>query len=99
MLEDTGASPHPSGQLLGAPWQNAMGGIYGANPASAALNSTNLATLMAIGVGAMVGAMYRLGPGSVWLEAGYAWAPVSHLVTSDASLSNVTLALGYRLAL
>lgn len=56
-------------------------------------------TATRFGVGAMVGAMYRLGPGSVWLEAGYAWAPISHVVTGDAALSNITLALGYRLAL
>ena len=56
-------------------------------------------TATRFGVGGLAGAQYRLGPGAVWLEAGYAWVPVVHRVTGDASISTVTLALGYRIAL
>jgi opacity protein-like surface antigen len=64
-----------------------------------AWNLLTTETATRFGVGGLAGAQYRLGPGSVWLEAGYAWVPVGHRVTGDASISTVTLALGYRVSL
>ena len=64
-----------------------------------AWNLLTTETATSWGVGGFVGAMYRLGPGALWLEAGYAFAPVNHKVTGDASVSTVTAALGYRVAL
>lgn len=56
-------------------------------------------TATRFGVGGLAGAQHRLGPGSAWFEAGYAWVPVGHRVTGDASIGTVTLALGYRVSL
>lgn len=56
-------------------------------------------TATQFGVSGLAGAQYTLGPGALWFEAGYAWAPVQHRVTGDASLGAVTLALGYRISL
>jgi hypothetical protein len=64
-----------------------------------AWNLLTTETATRFGVGGFLGAQYRLGPGSLWLEAGYAWSPVKHRVTGDSSISTVTLALGYRIAL
>ncbi len=61
------------------------------------LLTTETATRFAIG--GFLGAMYRLGPGSLWLEAGFAHAPVEHRVTGADALSTVTLTGGYRIAL
>nr|MBK7069057.1 outer membrane beta-barrel protein [Deltaproteobacteria bacterium] len=64
-----------------------------------AWNLLTTETATRFGVGGFLGAQYRLGPGSLWFEAGYAWSPVKHRVTGDSSISTVTLALGYRIAL
>ncbi len=64
-----------------------------------AFNLLTTETATRFGVGGLAGAQYRLGPGSIWLEAGYAWVPVGHRVTGDASISTVTLAIGYRVSL
>lgn len=64
-----------------------------------AFNLLTTETATGFGVAGLLGAHYRLGPGAIWLEAGYAWAPVKHRVTGDASISTVTVALGYRVSL
>ena len=64
-----------------------------------AFNLLTTETATRFGVGGLAGAQYRLGPGSIWFEAGYAWVPVAHRVTGDSSVSTVTLALGYRVSL
>lgn len=64
-----------------------------------AWNLLTTETATRFGVGGLLGAQYRLGPGSLWFEAGYAWSPVKHRVTGDSSISTVTLGLGYRIAL
>lgn len=66
---------------------------------SIAWNLSTIETATSFGVAGLAGAMYRLGPGSLWLEALYAWSPVNHRATGDSSLSNVTLAIGYRVSL
>lgn len=64
-----------------------------------AWNLLTTETATRFGVGGFLGAQYRLGPGALWFEAGYAWSAVKHRVTGDSALSTVTLALGYRIAL
>ncbi|MDO9017351.1 MAG: hypothetical protein Q7V43_10605 [Myxococcales bacterium] len=64
-----------------------------------AWNLLTTETATRFGVGGFLGAQYRLGPGSLWLEAGYAWSPVKHRVTGDSSISTVTLAIGYRITI
>jgi len=64
-----------------------------------AWNLLTTETATRFGVGGFLGAQYRLGPGALWFEAGYAWSPVKHRVTGDSSISTVTLALGFRIAL
>jgi hypothetical protein len=64
-----------------------------------AWNNLTTETATRFGVGGFLGGQYRLGPGALWLEAGYAWSPVSHRVTGDSAISTVNLALGYRFTL
>jgi hypothetical protein len=66
---------------------------------SIAWNLSTVETATSFGVAGLAGAQYRLGPGALWFEAGYAWTPVNHRATGDASIGNVTLALGYRISL
>jgi hypothetical protein len=43
------------------------------------------------------GGEYRLGPGRLFLDLDFAWAPLPHRITGEASTANLAPTLGYRL--
>ncbi len=43
------------------------------------------------------GGEYRLGPGLLFLDLDFAWGPLPHRITGDASTTNLSPTLGYRL--
>ena len=43
------------------------------------------------------GGEYRLGPGRLFLDLDFAWAPLPHRITGDTSSANISPTLGYRL--
>jgi hypothetical protein len=43
------------------------------------------------------GGEYRLGPGSLFLDVDFAWAPLPHRITGKSSTASVSPTLGYRL--
>jgi hypothetical protein len=43
------------------------------------------------------GGEYRLGPGWLFLDLDFAWAPLPHRITGQASTANLSPTLGYRL--
>lgn len=51
------------------------------------------------GAGLPLGAEYALGPGGLFAELLFEWAPINHRITGDASLMGATLFAGYRAAL
>ena len=55
-------------------------------------------TATRFGVQGLLGAQLRLGPGALFVEAGYRYAALQHRATGDAQLSTVTLALGFRVS-
>jgi hypothetical protein len=63
-----------------------------------AFNLTNTETATRFGILGALGVQYDVGPGGVWLEAGYRWTPVNHLSTGDSTIGVVAIAVGYRFA-
>jgi hypothetical protein len=61
-------------------------------------NLTNTETATRFGILGALGAQYDIGPGGVWLEAGYRWTPVSHLSTGGSTIGVIAIAVGYRFA-
>lgn len=54
---------------------------------------------MKFGVQGLLGGMFDVGPGGVFLEAGFQYASLDHRLTGVSNVGAVTVALGYRLAL
>jgi hypothetical protein len=51
----------------------------------------------AVGVEAVVGVDYRVGPGLLLGELRYVWSKLDHLWTGDTNAGNLVIAVGYRL--
>jgi hypothetical protein len=61
---------------------------------------TNVETATRVGVFGAVGVQLDVGPGGVWLEAGFRWVQLPHRSTGrDAQLSLIGINVGYRFAL
>ncbi len=59
----------------------------------------NTETATRFGVLGAVGVQVDLGPGGIWLEAGYRYVALQHRATGqDATLGVIAIALGYRFA-
>lgn len=59
---------------------------------------TNVETATRVGVLGALGGQLDVGPGGVWLEAGYRWVGLPHRSTGDASIGVLAFTLGYRFA-
>jgi len=57
---------------------------------------TTKETSTMVGFGIPVGAELELGPGGVFAELQFQWAPLDHRITGDSNLGSGNLFLGYR---
>jgi hypothetical protein len=51
------------------------------------------------GFAGLLGGQFDLGPGGIFLEAGFQYAGLEHKLTGPSNLGAVTIGLGYRIAL
>ncbi len=65
---------------------------------STSFSLTTTETAMRFGLLGALGAQFDVGPGGIWLEAGYRWVPVNHITTGNATIGVIAVAIGYRFA-
>jgi opacity protein-like surface antigen len=71
--------------------------IDGSSGATTIHTSSEVSTK--VGVGVPLGLGVRLGPGDLFVEGGFAWAPIDHRITGDSNTGALTVSLGYRFVL
>ena len=87
--EDRPATPY----FLAAP------GVYFADSRITSYENDNRQFSAAFGIYAALGAQIRLGPGGLFVEAGYQWSKLAHRITGDSSLGALRFVVGYRVQL
>ncbi|RKH55216.1 outer membrane beta-barrel protein [Corallococcus aberystwythensis] len=81
------------------PYVGAGPGLYLHRVTVESFDSTTSESSSGLGFQALAGAELPLGPGGVFLEAKYHFAPVDFLTTGDMNTGAVLAAVGYRLRL
>ncbi|WP_223637578.1 outer membrane beta-barrel protein [Corallococcus sp. EGB] len=81
------------------PYVGAGPGLYLHRTTVESFDSTTSESGGGLGFQALAGAELPLGPGGVFLEAKYQFAPVDFLTTGDVNAGAVLAAVGYRLRL
>lgn len=81
------------------PYVTVAPGLYMLRSIASSYGLENKQFSAKFGIAAALGGQVRLGPGGLFLEAGYQWSKLDHRITGDSSVGAVRIVIGYRVQL
>ena len=79
-----------------APFVTVGPGLYLLKSKARSYGLSNTQFSAKFGIYGALGALIRLGPGDLFVEAGYQWSGLDHIITGDSNVGALRLVLVYR---